>query len=303
MRRPCVACWPSVVGAALLLSLTACSDEKKEQAKVQAPSAPAATSEAPPSASVPVDTAATTAEPAPAGTPAEAPAQEGGALHWTYEGAAGPASWGSLSPQFAVCSTGTRQSPIDISYVQFTTLPPLQVSYQDAPLRVVNNGHTLQVNYPAGSTLTIGDTQYELVQFHFHSPSEHTLGGQAFDMVTHLVHKNAEGGLAVIAAMLKVGDENGLVKTIWENAPGPNAQGENTAVTINAGALLPENLSRYFHYSGSLTTPPCTENVQWFVLANPLEVSQEQVAKFRDWFPLSTRPVQSINGRAVLATN
>lgn len=300
MSRSDVARRASAAGAVLLLSLSACSDEKKEVAKSQAPIAPAP-SEAPTPA--PVDRAAASLEHADSGetlpqTPA--PHDQG---HWTYEGASGPTNWGALSPEFAICSTGTSQSPIDISHVQFTNLAPLQVNYEDVPLQVENNGHTLQVNYPAGSTLTIGDSQYELVQFHFHSPSEHTLGGHAFDMVAHLVHKNATGGLAVIAAMLKVGNEHGLVKTIWENAPAPDARGNNGGIIINAGAMLPREVSRYFHYSGSLTTPPCAEGVQWFVLANPSEVSQEQVARFREWFPLSTRPVQPVNGRPVLATN
>lgn len=301
MRRQHVVRLTFVVGTALLLNLSGCSDEKKELAKDPQSNAPAAT-EAPPSAAVPIDSTTVTSEHTPESPSAEIHAQTGTA-HWFYEGELHPGNWGALSPEFAVCSGGSNQSPIDISYIQFTNMAPLDVRYQDAPLQVVNNGHTIQVNYPAGSTLTIGDIQYELVQFHFHSPSEHTLGGHAFDMVVHLVHRNTEGGLAVIAAMLKEGKENELVKAIWENAPGPNSPGQNTAVTINAGALLPDSLSRYFHYSGSLTTPPCTENVQWFVLANPLEVSREQITKFRETFPLSTRPVQPINGRAVLAAN
>lgn len=223
--------------------------------------------------------------------------------HWAYEGETGPTTWGTLAEGFASCSKGSNQSPIDISFVAITDLPAIGLSYQDSPLQVENNGHTIQVKYQSGSTLTLGGTRYELVQFHFHSPSEHTLGGHAFDMGVHFVHKSAEGKLAVIAAMLKAGEENGLVKTIWENAPSEVGHTNAQQVSINASALLPQNMTRYFQYAGSLTTPPCSEGVNWIVLAQPVEVSSTQIAKFREWFPLSARPVQPVNGRAVLATN
>lgn len=224
-------------------------------------------------------------------------------VHWSYAGPGAPEHWGELKSEFATCATGTHQSPIDISGVTVAAQPELIVDYKDAPLTVTNNGHTIQINYPAGSTLTIDGKSYQLAQFHFHSPSEHTLGGKSTAMVAHLVHKNEQGELAVIESRLDVGADNPVVGKIWQHLPASGQQLDVADTTINAKDMLPTNLTRYFSYEGSLTTPPCSENVKWFVLAETTQVSKAQVETFRQSFPLSARPVQPINGRAVVATN
>lgn len=224
-------------------------------------------------------------------------------IHWSYAGTGAPEYWGTLKEEFATCALGKKQSPIDVSGVTVTALPALNTQYKDVPLQVVNNGHTIQVNYAPGSTLTLEGKPYELAQFHFHSPSEHTIGGKSTDMVAHFVHKAADGELAVIETQMTAGQEQSLIKSIWENLPRSGETRDSADTKINAAQLLPDNRSEYFHYIGSLTTPPCTEGVRWFVLANPIQVSAEQIATFRNLFPMNARPVQAVSGRPVLAAN
>lgn len=248
-------------------------------------------------------TAVVEAPPAAATTPAATPAASHAEVHWSYAGAGAPEHWGELKSEFATCATGTHQSPIDISGVTVAAQPELIVDYKDAPLAIANNGHTIQVNYPAGSTLTIDGKSYQLAQFHFHSPSEHTLGGKSSAMVAHLVHKNEQGELAVIESRLDPGADHSVIGKIWQHLPAAGQQLDVADATINAKDVLPRNLARYFSYDGSLTTPPCSENVKWFVLAETTLISEAQVETFRQSFPLSVRPVQPINGRAVIANN
>lgn len=226
------------------------------------------------------------------------------AAHWAYEGDGGPWSWGELKSEYATCGTGKSQSPIDISPVMLTTLSDIEFNYKTSPLEITNNGHTIQVNYAAGSYITVADKRYDLLQFHFHSPSEHTVGGKAYDMVAHLVHKAADGQLGVVGVMFKAGDKvNNTIAKLWLNMP--ITAGVTTAVAsvqVNAADLLPVD-STYFNYSGSLTTPPCSEGVNWMVLATPQMLAVDQVKQFTNLFPLSTRPVQPLNGRTVEASN
>lgn len=224
-------------------------------------------------------------------------------VHWSYAGTGAPEYWGALKEEFGTCATGKKQSPIDVSGVTVTELPALSTQYQDVPLQVVNNGHTIQVNYAPGSSLMLEGKSYELAQFHFHSPSEHTIGGKSTDMVAHFVHKSADGELAVIETQMTAGQEQPLLKTIWEHLPRSGEILDSADTKINAAQLLPDNRSEYFHYIGSLTTPPCTEGVRWFVLANPIQVSAEQITAFRGLFPMNARPVQAVSGRPVLAAN
>ncbi len=224
-------------------------------------------------------------------------------VHWGYEGAGGPEHWGDLKPEFATCKDGKSQSPIDIetSKVVKAELPAIEFHYQEAPLSVVNNGHTIKVNYPAGSSIKVGEVTYELLQFHFHTPSEHTIDGKPFAMVAHLVHKSADGGLGVVGVLMKEGASNPAIETIWKVMPKQAGEKvESSEITINASAILPENHS-YYNYSGSLTTPPCTEGVNWMVLQTPIEVSKEQVAALAALFKNNARPVQPLNGREVKA--
>jgi len=226
-----------------------------------------------------------------------------GAAHWTYAGEGGPHMWGELSDEFATCGTGKSQSPIDISPVTITELPPIEVDYKSTVLDVTNNGHTIKVSYAPGSSITVGGKKYDLLQFHFHSPSEHTVGGKSFAMVAHLVHKAADGQLGVIGVLMEEGASNFLVQKVWKNMPKEEG-GHKTVekVKLNVAQLLPKDMS-YYNYSGSLTTPPCSEGVNWMVLRNPVTVSAAQVQQFTELFPLSVRPVQPLNGRVVKTSN
>ena len=227
----------------------------------------------------------------------------GHAPHWGYEGEAGPEHWGHLDHAFTTCIEGKNQSPIDITETTKGNSDNITFNYKASPLKVINNGHTIQVNYEKGSSISVSGKEYELLQFHFHSPSEHTIKGKASDMVVHLVHKSKEGELAVIGVLLEKDKGNTLVQTVWNNIPKKEGK-ENTVkgITVNAADFLPGNRS-YYNYSGSLTTPPCTEGVNWFVLKTSVTVSETQVAKFKSIFKKSVRPVQPRNGRTVKESN
>ncbi len=219
-----------------------------------------------------------------------------GGAHWGYTGETGPAHWGDMKSEFATCKSGKQQSPINISGAKSTNLPDISFSYQATPLDVVNNGHTIQVNYAPGSHISVDSKQYELLQFHFHSPSEHEINGKPADMVAHLVHKAADGQLGVIGVLMKKGKSNPLIEKIWKHMPHHEGEYSKAAIKINVADLLPANKA-YYHYSGSLTTPPCSEGVNWMVLKNTVDVSAAQVDAFTSIFHKSTRPVQPLNGR------
>jgi carbonic anhydrase len=218
---------------------------------------------------------------------------------WSYKGPTGPAHWASLGPDFEVCKAGKFQSPIDVRGAKMTALPPIEFSYQPSPLHILNNGHTIQVNVPPGSSITVGGTRYELVQFHFHHPSESKLSGQAFPLEVHLVHADANGKLAVVGVVMAEGKENPALAALWKYIP--TEKGKESApdgATVDPAALLPVNRA-YFTFPGSLTTPPCSEGVTWFLLRTPLRVSKKEVASFSAVYPDNSRPVQPLNGRAV----
>ena len=222
--------------------------------------------------------------------------------HWTYEGPDGPTHWGQLEPAFASCANGHHQSPINITGAKAADLPALKFDYKAVPLSVIDNGHTVMVNYAPGSTLTVGDKVYKLTQIHFHHPSEEHINGAKFDMVAHLVHADAEGHLAVVAVLFKTGAANPLLETIWKNIP---PEKEKTAtpsgVSVNVGELLPADFG-YYTFSGSLTTPPCTEGVTWYVLKTTATLSPQQLAAFAKLYPADNRPIQPIYQREILET-
>jgi carbonic anhydrase len=229
-------------------------------------------------------------------------AQEHAGPHWGYTGAADPDHWGALDKAFAACQQGHHQSPIDIRAAKPADLPPIQFAYRATPLHIVNNGHTIQVNYAPGSFITVGATRYELKQFHFHHPSEERIDGRGFAMVAHLVHAAADGHLAVVAVLLDPGNANALIARLWQHLPsseGPEQQFEEVLVDVS-GLLPPER--GYYTYSGSLTTPPCTEDVTWFVLRSPASISQRQADAFAMLYPADARPTQPLNGRDVLVS-
>jgi len=222
--------------------------------------------------------------------------------HWSYEGATGPAHWGELEPTSAVCKQGGAQSPIDLANpLRVPALSGLQLNYNPSKLKITNNGHTIQVNYDKGSFAVVDGKRYDLLQFHFHTPSEHTVDGKSFPLELHLVHQASDKNLAVIGVMLAEGAPHGLLTKFWERLP--RAAGEvETNLSINAQELLPRALDDYFTYSGSLTTPPCTESVRWIVLRRPVEISKAQAAAFKGIFPMNARPVAPIGARILLAS-
>jgi carbonic anhydrase len=224
------------------------------------------------------------------------------AAEWTYQGAEGPSAWGKLDPAFATCAVGQKQSPIDIKNAKKSDLPPLKFDYKAVPLNIIDNGHTVQVNYAPGSTLTVGDKAYVLKQFHFHHPSEEHINGQGYDMVAHLVHADAGGHLAVVAVLLKKGPSNPFLNTVWTNIPKEKEKAVDVpGVSVNVNELLPADHG-YFTYAGSLTTPPCSEGVTWYVLKNQSSLSAEQIQAFAKIYPLNARPIQASNDREILET-
>ncbi len=218
--------------------------------------------------------------------------------HWSYEGEGSPANWGKLRGDFTTCATGRRQSPIDIREGIRVDLEPIQFDYKHSQFRIVDNGHTIQVNVGEGSTLSVMNRTYRLLQFHFHRPSEERVNGKSFDMVIHLVHQDDAGKIAVVAVLLEKGSENPLIQTLWNHMPLEVDREVAPAVAIDLNGLLPENRG-YYTYMGSLTTPPCTEDVLWMVFKQPLPVSAEQVNIFARLYRNNARPIQPANNRLI----
>jgi carbonic anhydrase len=220
-------------------------------------------------------------------------------VHWSYEGEGGPEHWGELSPDNALCSRGVEQSPIDVAQPTDADLVNLDFAYQTvSPLHIVNNGHTAQVNVPAGLTLTLDGTSYSLKQFHFHAPSEHTVDGQALAMELHLVHAAEDGTLAVVGLLLAEGEAHEVLKPVFEAFPAMAGPEQEVAGSVELAALLPAVRTTY-RYEGSLTTPPCSEGVHWLLLTEPAQVSAAQVAAFHKVFGDNARPVQPLNERTI----
>jgi carbonic anhydrase len=222
------------------------------------------------------------------------------AAHWSYSGESGPEHWGTEDPSFATCGIGKHQSPIDIEKTVVKDLPELKFDYKDSPLKVTDTGHSIQVNAASGSGgLTVGDDHYNFVQAHFHEPSEERIHGKPYDMVAHIVHRNAQGELAVVAVLIRKGKTNEFLQPISDNLP-PKGTTETDVAgkTFNVGQLLPEHHG-YYTFDGSLTTPPCSENVRWFVLKTPVELSEAQLKAFKARYTHNNRPTQPLNGRVV----
>ncbi len=220
--------------------------------------------------------------------------------HWGYTGDTGPTHWGELSPDYAACAQGKRQSPVNITHADHAKLPIIEFDYKPSALDIINNGHTIESDYEPGSSITIDGKTYNLVQFHFHHVSENTLNGKHFPLEGHLVHKSADGKLAVVAVFFDEGRENPAIATAWANMPKTEGkENKPIGVKINASQLLPDD-REYFTFQGSLTTPPCTEGVTWLVMAHKMTVSKEQIAAFAALDPNDYRPVQPLNGRKIV---
>jgi carbonic anhydrase len=226
----------------------------------------------------------------------------GGDAHWDYSGAGGPEAWGQMKPEFSKCSSGTRQSPIDIRDGFKVDLEPVAFDYKPSSFRVIDNGHTVQVNVAPGNFIEVMGRRFELVQFHFHRPSEERIDGKQFDMVVHLVHKDLEGHLAVIAVLLTRGSAQPIVQSVWNNLPLEKGEELAARTPLNPVDLLPTERN-YFTYMGSLTTPPCSEGVLWMVMKKPVEVSTDQIGIFSRLYPMNARPVQSASGRLIKESN
>jgi carbonic anhydrase len=233
-----------------------------------------------------------------------------GHVHWGYEADDGPARWGAMDPDWILCAEGLEQSPIDLTRAVSTTLPALEfelpsgaqveVLNQRGVVSALDNGHTIQVNAPGSETLTIGGKEYELVQFHFHAPSEHTVNGRHYPMEAHFVHQAADGELAVVGLFIEEGARNPGFAPIWAELG--NEPGDEEMVI-----MLPD-LPRHFlagrstgvhHYEGSLTTPPCSEGVQWYIRSTPTQLSRAQIEAFTALYDHNNRPVQPLNDRTL----
>ena len=220
-------------------------------------------------------------------------------VHWGYEGDTGPEHWATLSPDFATCGSGVNQSPIDIRRTFRTELDTVDVDQRAHGNSVINNGHTLQVNVDPGSLMQVGDQTFELKQFHFHSPSEHHIDGEVFPLEAHFVHANEHGELAVIGVLYRAGEFNDDLAKIFQIAP----QTVNETVELDfdlSDIDLFDDHESYYRYNGSLTTPPCSEGVRWFVLKEVGEIAEEQAAKFVSLIGEDARGTQPLNARIIL---
>jgi len=276
----------TLIAFSLTVLLSACNEPAANQAKqpAAAPKTPESTSK----------------------TTAMAPAKE--APHWDYEDE-GPTKWSTLSKDWAICGEGKAQSPIDIQKTSTSKLPEITAQFPQSELKIVhhehqadaiNNGHTIQVNYSEGDTLTIGGEKYALMQYHFHGPSEHTVGGKHTPMEMHMVHQSADKKLAVVGIFINEGKQtNNAFEPIWANLPKKKSEETHfPAVKVDVNQFLPASRSTY-RYDGSLTTPPCSENVKWIVFSQPIELSAAQIGKFTSIIDPNNRPTQPLNGRTV----
>jgi len=218
--------------------------------------------------------------------------------HWSYEGDTGPENWSKINTAWASCNTGNRQSPIDLRDGIKVDLEQIVFDYQPSSFNEIDNGHTVQVNVAGGNFLTVGGTTYELQQFHFHRPSEERVNGKGTEMVVHMVHKSYDGKTAVLAVLLERGAANPMIQTVWNNLPLEKLTTVTPSIVLDVNEILPARRD-YFTYMGSLTEPPCTENVLWIVMKQPMTASPQQMALFSRLYPFNARPVQAGNGRMV----
>lgn len=223
---------------------------------------------------------------------------------WSYGGATGPANWGKLDKDATACAKGEMQSPIDIpdAKVRKGDLPPLLFNYRPGPLAIVDDGRIVQVNVAPGSFLSVDGKRFELKTIEFHKPGEIKVGGKASEMALHLLHKDKNGKLAVLAVPLAQGNEQPLLKSVLANLP--VTKGKEVivdAVKFNPTGLLPSDKG-YYAFAGSLSTPPCTENVSWYVLRKPVQLSGDQISRFARVYPQNARPTQGLNDRDIVGT-
>lgn len=222
-------------------------------------------------------------------------------VKWSYDEYTGPEYWGELDPENSACVKGNEQSPINLEFSQAKVDKKIkrnQFYYEPTIFTLLNNGHTIQANTTTESNIIIVEgNAYTLVQFHFHTPSEHQFNGQHYEMELHLVHSDNNGKLAVIGLMIQEGKENKILASVWDGLPKDQTKTEKHLIHLQA--LLPQN-HMSFHYDGSLTTPPCTEQVEWLVFEQPIEMSKQQIQAFQQIFSDNHRPVQPLNHREII---
>ena len=225
-----------------------------------------------------------------------APARAGeGHPHWGYAGHEGPGDWGHIDHDYAACDgQGGQQSPIDLAGAVKADLPKVETHYAPQRLFVVNNGHTIQANTRPGSYILLDGERYDLVQYHFHLPSEHAVDGRRTAMEVHLVHRSAAGDVAVLGSLIEPGPASGIIESVWDSP-----EGAESRLEANPGELLPADRT-LFRYEGSLTTPPCSEIVHWIVFRTPITASERQIRRFAAMFPMNARPLQPRNRRFLL---
>lgn len=222
--------------------------------------------------------------------------------HWSYEGDSGPANWSKINVDWAKCGNGSRQSPIDIRDGMKVELEQISFDYHPSSFNVVDNGHTVQVGVSGGNYITVQNRMFELQQFHFHRPSEERINGKAFEMVVHLVHRDAEGRLAVLALLLERGAPQTTIQTVWNNLPLEKFETMQPTILLDPAEMLPVRRD-YYTYMGSMTEPPCSEGVLWLVMKQPVQASPAQMALFSRLYPLNARPIQPGNGRIIKESN
>jgi carbonic anhydrase len=220
---------------------------------------------------------------------------------WSYLGNTGPEHWGELSKEYVLCSKGKEQSPIDLKVSTPQSGLALKFAYQAAPLDSVNNGHTLEQYFPDGQqSMTVNDHVYKLVRLHFHVPSEHTVDGKHTAMEMHIVHQDDQGNAAVLGLLIEPGQSAASMTNLFANLPeSPGVHEEKVAVKIDPNDFVPSNHT-VWHYKGSLTTPPCSENVQWYVMQTPITISPEHLDSYaKNIIAFDARPVQNLWNRSV----
>jgi carbonic anhydrase len=235
------------------------------------------------------------------GKPTDKKAKTG--VHWTYEGRLGPKFWGKLVDDFVTCEKGTKQSPLDlVDADQDARLQPIDFHYEAQDISFENNGHTLLAKFQgSGNYIRHGDDKYNLVQFHVHAPSEHFVDGAPYDLEVHLVHQNAAGKLLVVGVLMEaLGKGSPALESLWKDLP-LSVGTRGPTIKFTPDALLPKK-REYWSYDGSLTTPPCTEGVKWYVMSHPIQISVRQVDQFQAAYRKNSRPPQTLQGRKILKT-
>jgi carbonic anhydrase len=222
---------------------------------------------------------------------------------WDYEGKRGALAWGKLDPAWGACSRGHEQAPLDIRGAHLNkALPPIEFHYRSGPITLEHNGHTIVAHVDPGSYIVTGGVRYDLVDFDFHHPSEEAVKGKLTDMDVQLLHRSADGKMAIIEVRFNQdrGFPNAILATLWQHLPKTAGATEKITEMVSPAGLLPADRG-YWTYLGSLPTPPCTEGVRWFVFEQELTVSRDQLRAFAAIFKVNTRPLQDPHGRRIEA--